>query len=145
MKDNLDSLDHQMKKMQDLNTDLERRNESLKREIDILTQDKGFLSRENANMEDRVKRLEDKLDRTEQEMIDAKKQAHTYMERVLNTNDDVKNRFEDKYGKEVTDLKERHAKELDLAKRNLQEIYEKRIEYLKESKEESDRRLQRLE
>lgn len=41
-----------------------------------------------------MKRLEEKLDRTEEELVDAKKAATKYMERVLNTNDDVKSKFE---------------------------------------------------
>jgi len=39
------------------------------------------------------KRLEDKLDRNEKELLDSKQVAHKYMERVLQTNDDVKNKF----------------------------------------------------
>jgi hypothetical protein len=35
------------------------------------------------------------------------------MERVLNTNDDVKSKFENVYTKEVQDLKERHNKEIE--------------------------------
>ena len=49
--------------------------------------------------------MEDKLDKTEMEMIDSKKQASTYMERVLNTNDDVRNKFEHKFSSELEELK----------------------------------------
>ena len=38
------------------------------------------------------------------------------MERVLSTSDDVKSKFEQQYTSELNDLKERHARELDLAK-----------------------------
>ena len=92
-----------------------------------------------------MKRLEEKLDRTEEELLDSKKTASKYMERVLNTNDDVKNKFEVQYSKEVQDLKDRHAKELQTSKEHLTDIYEKRIDYLKERKDENERRVLKLE
>jgi hypothetical protein len=52
------------------------------------------LSRENTNLEEKSKRYEDKIDRTEMSLLDAKKQAEKYMERVLTANDDVKSKFE---------------------------------------------------
>lgn len=76
---------------------MEKRSESLKREVDILNQDKQFLSRENASLEERLKRLEDKLDRTESELLDSKRTAQKYMERVLQTSDDVRGKFEREY------------------------------------------------
>ena len=45
-------------------------------------------------MEEKVARLEDKVDRTELSLLDAKKQAEKYMDRVLSANDDVKSKFE---------------------------------------------------
>lgn len=45
-------------------------------------------------MLERIKRLEEKLDRNESELLDSKKAAQKYMERVLNTNDDVKSKFD---------------------------------------------------
>ena len=59
------------------------------------------MSRENTNLEDKVKRLEDKIDRTELGLLDAKKQAEKYMERVLTANDDVKSKFETQYSQEI--------------------------------------------
>jgi 3-dehydroquinate dehydratase len=67
------------------------------------------------------------------------------MERVLNTNDDVKSKFEVQYTKEIQELKDRHTKELELAKSNLTDIYEKRLDYLKERKDEAERRVLKLE
>lgn len=92
-----------------------------------------------------MKRLEDKLDRTEAELSDAKRTTNKYMEKVLATSDDVKGKFEQQYSLEVADLKERHAKELESTKQNLIEIYEKRIEYLKELKDSFERRVLKLE
>jgi len=103
------------------------------------------LTRENAGLEERLKRLEDKLDRTEAELSDAKRTTNKYMEKVLATSDDVKGKFEQQYSLEVADLKERHAKELESTKQNLIEIYEKRIEYLKELKDSFERRVLKLE
>jgi predicted solute-binding protein len=45
----------------------------------------------------------------------------------------------------MNDLKERHARELELAKQNLIDIYEKRVEYMRERKEEFERRVIKLE
>lgn len=42
-------------------------------------------------------------------------------------------------------MKDRHHKELELAKQNLVEIYEKRLDYLKERKDEGERRVLKLE
>jgi len=77
--------------------EVERRAEALKREIDLLGQDKSFLQREGTSLEDKVRRLEDKLDRTELSLLESKKQAEKYMDRVLNTNDDLKMKFDEKY------------------------------------------------
>ena len=44
--------------------------------------------------EEKVKRLEDKLDRVEMSLLESKKQAEKYMDRVLNTNDDLKLKFD---------------------------------------------------
>jgi progesterone-induced-blocking factor 1 len=92
-----------------------------------------------------VKRLEEKIDRNEQELLDSKRQAQKYMDRVLNTNDEVKGKFEVQYQKEIQELKERHTKEIQLSKENLIEVYEKKNEYLKERKDEAERRILKLE
>ena len=47
--------------------------------------------------EEKIKRLEEKLDRTEEELLDSKKTASKYMERVLQTNDDLKQKFDSHY------------------------------------------------
>jgi hypothetical protein len=60
------------------------------------------------SLEERFKRLEEKLDRTEAELLESKRAASKYMERVLSTNDDVKSKFEREYTQEINDLKERH-------------------------------------
>lgn len=90
-----------MNRTNDSKLDIERRQESLRREIDLLGQDKNFLQRENTDLEDRVRRLTDKLDRTEQSLLESKKQAEKYMDRVLNTNDDLKNKFDAQYNQEL--------------------------------------------
>jgi|LauGreDrversion4_2_1035121.scaffolds.fasta_scaffold178768_2 progesterone-induced-blocking factor 1 len=122
--------------MRESKSEVERRNESLRREIDILTQDKAFLSREAQNHEEKSKRLEERLDRTELALLDAKKQAEKYMDRVLSANDEVKSKFDTQFTKEIDDLKDRQTKELSLAKQNLTDLYERKVEYLTERKDE---------
>lgn len=122
--------------MRESKSEVERRNESLRREIDILTQDKAFLSREAQNHEEKSKRLEERLDRTELSLLDAKKQAEKYMDRVLSANDEVKSKFDTQFTKEIDDLKDRQTKELSLAKQNLTDLYERKVEYLTERKDE---------
>ena len=65
------------------------------------------MSRENTNLHDKMKRLEDKVDRAEQSLLDAKKQAEKYMDRVLSANDEVKGKFDMQYTKEIDELKDR--------------------------------------
>ena len=122
--------------MRESKSEVERRNESLRREIDILTQDKAFLSREAQNHEEKSKRLEERLDRTELVLLDAKKQAEKYMDRVLSANDEVKSKFDTQFTKEIDDLKDRQTKELSLVKQNLTDLYERKVEYLTERKDE---------
>ena len=83
--------------MNDSKTEVDKRAEGLRREVDILNHDKTFLSRENVSLEERHKRLEDKLDRTESELLESKRTAQKYMERVLQTSDDVRGKFEREY------------------------------------------------
>lgn len=89
--------------------------------------------------------MEDKLDRTEAELVDQKRIANKYMERVLSTSDDVKSKFEQHYTQELNDLKERHARELDQAKQHLTDLYERRLDHQKEQKEYFETRCLRLE
>ena len=78
-------------------------------------------------------------------LLEAKKQAEKYMERVLNANDDVKSKFDLQYTKEIEELKNRQAKELASAKQNLVDVYERKVEYLTERKDEQERRILKLE
>jgi len=58
------------------------------------------------------------------------------MDRVLSANDEVKGKFDLQYTKEIDDLKDRQAKELAFAKQNLTDLYERKVEYLTERKDE---------
>ena len=89
--------------------------------------------------------MEDKVDRLEQSLLDAKKQAEKYMDRVLNANDDIKSKFENQYSNEIQDLKDRQAKELELTKSNLIDIYERRVDDLRDRKDDLERRNHKLE
>ena len=89
--------------------------------------------------------MEDKLDRTESELLDSKRAAQKYMERVLQTSDDVRGNFEREYAQELTDLKERHTREIEQSKNHLVDIYERRCEHLKERCDELERRNSKVE
>jgi len=67
------------------------------------------------------------------------------MDRVLAANDDVKSKFDMQYTKEIEDLKDRQGKELSLAKQNLTDLYERKVEYLTDRKDEQERRILKLE
>ena len=67
------------------------------------------------------------------------------MDRVLSANDDVKSKFETQYSKEIQELKDRQTKELQHAKQNLVDVYERKVEYLTERKDEQERRISKLE
>ena len=110
-----------------------------------MTHDKAFLSRENSSLEERVKRMEDKVDRTEAELLESKRVAQKYMERVLQTTDDVRGKFEKDYAQELADLKERHNRELEQSKNHLIDIYERRVEHLREQNTDYERRCLKLE
>lgn len=139
------TLESKLQKLQDLKLDVDRRTESLRREIDMMSQDKTFLQRENGILEEKVKRLEDKLDRTEQSLLESKKQAEKYMDRVLNTNDDLKLKFDQQYTNEMQDLKERYTKDLEMVKQNLIDVYETKTSHLIDRRDELERRVNKLE
>jgi len=103
------------------------------------------LQRENSTYEDKIARLEDKLDRTELSLLESKKQAEKYMDKVLNTNDDIKSKFDQKYSTEVQNLKDRYTKDLELMKQNLIDVYETKTEHLTERKNELEYRNNKLE
>jgi len=77
--------------------------------------------------------------------LEAKKQADKYMDRVLNTNDSLKSQFDQKYSSEVEDLKSRYAKDLEMIKQNLIDVYETKTAHLSERKEELEMRNNKLE
>ena len=58
------------------------------------------------------------------------------MDRILSANDDVKSKFDAQYTKEIEDLKTRQTKELTVTKQNLIDLYERKVDYLTERKDE---------
>ncbi len=52
------------------------------------------------------------------------------MDRVLNTNDDLKMKFDQKYQDEMDNLKSRYNKDLELIKSNMMEVYEIKTNHL---------------
>jgi len=67
------------------------------------------------------------------------------MDRVLNTNDDLKLKFDQQYTNEMQDLKERYAKDLDMVKQNLIDVYETKTVHLTERRDELEIRCNKLE
>lgn len=67
------------------------------------------------------------------------------MERVLTANDDVKSKFETQYTQEIQELKDRQTKEMTLAKENLVDVYDRKVGFLTERKDEQERRIGKLE
>ena len=138
-------MEEQLVKTTEMKLDVERRTESLKREIDLLGQDKSFLQRESTSLEDKVRRLEDKLDWTELSLLESKKQAEKYMDRVLNTNDDLKMKFDAQYNEELQNIKSRYTKDLEMTRQNLIDIYETKTQHLTERRDELEIRNTKLE
>lgn len=111
----------------------------------MVNQDKTFLTRENATYHDRIQRLEEQLDTTRADLMQAKKNAESYLERLLNAKDDDRIESYERHTKEIENIREKHQKDLEAARNSLAELYEKKIEFLSEGKEESDGRLARAE
>ncbi|CAI2385600.1 unnamed protein product [Moneuplotes crassus] len=139
-------------KVNDQRTDYEKQYDGLRKQIDLLNQDKTFLTRENATLHDRIKRLETDVERVEdqkdkiyQEMSEAKKNAQNYLERLLNSQGEFGSDAQKKHLEELNNIKLAYERDLRLHKENLSEVYEKKIEYLQEAKEESDMRLAKAE
>jgi hypothetical protein len=58
------------------------------------------------------------------------------MDRVLNANDEIKSKFDQKYASEVEDLKGRYTKDLEMMKQNLVDVYETKTQHLTERRDE---------
>jgi len=110
-----------------------------------LNQDKTFLTRENGSLHDKAHRSEQKIDRLDSELLESKKTAQKYMDRVINTADDTKQKFEDKFTRELDDIKERHHREIEMTKNNLTDIFEQKVSYFRDGKDDAERRVLRLE
>ena len=67
------------------------------------------------------------------------------MDRILSANDEVKSKFDNQYANEIEELKTRQAKELSLAKQNITDVYERKVEYLSDRKDEQERQITKLE
>lgn len=132
--------------------DYEKQYDSLRSEIDLHKHDKAYMTKEIIQLQDRIKRLENDIERLEDqkaqyfsEMKEAQKNAQNYLEKLLNNNGEFGSAASRKHLEELSRIKETHEKELQMHKENLTEVYEKKIEYLREAKEESDMRLAKAE
>jgi hypothetical protein len=73
--------------------------------------------------------------------MEAKKNAQNYLEKLLNSKDDQRLESHERHIKEMDNLREKHTKEIERARESLADLYEKKIEYLSETKDEYDMRL----
>lgn len=67
------------------------------------------------------------------------------MDRVLNTNDDLKLKFDQQYSNEIQDLKSRYTKDLEMVKNNLVDVYETKTDHLTQRRDELEMRNTKLE
>ena len=119
--------------------------ENKTKELELLIKDKTYLSKQNNSLQDKLQRIEDRNDRLEIEIVEAKNAAQSYLNKLLDAKTDHSFNFEEKFRKEINELRDRHAKELDLIRSNLSDVHEKRVEYLNEAKDSSERKLLRCE
>jgi len=141
-------VDAQIKQVMNLTKDREEDRviiETKSKELDLITRDKHYLAKQNTQLQDKIHRLEERNDRLELETTEAKNAAQNYLNRLLNLRTETNTNFEEKFHKELYELRDRHAREMEEIKRNLNEIHERRVEYLKEAKEEAEGKLLRLE
>lgn len=115
------------------------------KELDLIGKDKEYLAKQGISLQDKLQRLEDRNDRLEIEILEAKNQAQTYLNKLLDSKNEHSVSFEDKFRKEISELRERHHKELEQIKQNLNEVHERRAEYLTEAKDTAERKLLRTE
>eukprot|EP00826_Nyctotherus_ovalis_P061549 TRINITY_DN8768_c0_g7_i2.p1 TRINITY_DN8768_c0_g7~~TRINITY_DN8768_c0_g7_i2.p1 ORF type:complete len:505 (+),score=167.71 TRINITY_DN8768_c0_g7_i2:73-1587(+) len=129
--------DSRTEEVKKLNTSIVR----LKQEVNLLTNDKEYLQKENVVLSEKNKRLEDKNDQLMKDLQDSKAKINEYVDKLLNTKDDVRTKYEAKYLEQLNDLKESHRKDIESAKSTLTEIYEKRIQSLTQEKIDTDTKL----
>ena len=113
-------------------------NPDLRRKIDLLNADKEYLTRENIKQSEVNKRQDDRGMNQEEELNASKKQTQVYLESLLDSKNNSSILFEKRMNDELSSIREKHARETEIVKNNLNEIYEKQIRFLKEQKEDSD-------
>ena len=109
--------------------------------MDLLAQDKEYLTKENIQLVEKNRRLEDRLDRLEAELLSEKNRSQEFLQQLLNLKTDSVASYEQKIYRQISELKEKHHHELEMAKNNLVDIYEKQLRSLKEAVEEKQIKL----
>lgn len=79
------------------------------------------------------------------EIVEAKNASQEYLNRLLDMRTEKSSTFEEKFQKELLSLRDRHAREIEELKANLNDIHDRKAEYLREAKEDAEARLMRLE
>lgn len=116
--------------------------EAQRRKTELLAQDKEYLTKENIQLIEKNRRLEDRLDRLEAELLSEKNRSQEYLQQLLNLKTDSVSGYEQRIYREISELKEKHHHELEMAKNNLVDIYEKQLRFLKEALEEKELKLE---
>lgn len=116
-----------------------------RRKVDLLSQDKDYLTRENIQLSEKNKRLEDKMDRLEIDLQESKRREQDYLTQLLETRSNSAMEYQEKFTKELYDLKEKHAYDLQVSKTHQTEMYERQLRFLQEQKDEHECKAQRLE
>jgi len=118
---------------------------SLKQKLGLLTNDKSYLQKEAASLAEKNNKLEHKNDQLLKEVQELKRKNNQYIDKMLNSNDSAISKYEEKYMQQLDELKDKHRKEIEVTKSSITEIYEKRIQYLTECKDENDIKVVHLE
>ncbi|EGR29131.1 progesterone immunomodulatory binding factor 1, putative [Ichthyophthirius multifiliis] len=126
-------------------SDVYKVTDDLRRKNELLIQDKDYLTKENIQLIEKNKRCEDRIDRLQKEYQEAKDQAAEYLFQLLNHRNTANVDFEKRIHKEIGELRERHAFELESTKNNLIDIYEKQLRFLKDTKEELEIKCESLQ
>jgi progesterone-induced-blocking factor 1 len=122
------------------------KNESdLRAKYSILCTDKEYLTRENIRLVEQNRKLEDKIDRLEREIDENKKMSKDYMMQLFNSKNTLFLDYEKKISTELTDLRDKHRSELENAKNNMRDVYERQVSFLKDTKEELELKMEHLE
>jgi uncharacterized membrane protein YgaE (UPF0421/DUF939 family) len=107
-------------------------NSDLHRKIELLENEKMYLTKENIKYSEVNKRLDDKNVEIEQDLAESKRTVQKYLQELLDTKQNTNLAYEKRLNDDLAALRDKNARELEMTKNNLSEIYEKQIRFLKD-------------